>query len=58
LLLLRGVRYKFMFLLNMRIRSILIKGGDTDIEYYLIHHQLSGVKDCSRGRLKISHTVY
>lgn len=53
-----------MFLLNMRIRTIRVirvirvKGGVIDIEYYLIHYQLSGVKDCSRGRLKISHTVY
>jgi hypothetical protein len=40
------------------INRILIKGGDTHIEHYLIHHQLSGVKGCSRERLKISHTVY
>ena len=44
-----------MHLFRKRIR---IKGGDTEIERYLIHHQLSGVKDCSRERLKISHTVY
>lgn len=35
-----------------------IKGGDTKIESYFIYHQLSGVKDCSHERLKISHTVY
>ena len=40
------------------INRILIKGGDTHIEHYLIHRQLSGVKGCSRERLKISHTVY
>ena len=44
-----------MHLFRNRIR---IKGGDTEIERYLIHHQLSGVKDCSREGLKISHTVY
>jgi hypothetical protein len=44
-----------MLLLINRIRT---KGGDTHIEHYLIHHQLSGVKKCSHGRLKISHTVY
>jgi hypothetical protein len=44
-----------MFSFKNRIR---IKGGDTEIERYLIHHQVSGVKDCSRERLKISHTVY
>ena len=48
-----------MFLLNMRIRSIRVKGGDTDIEDYLIHHQSSGVKNCNKncniGKLKISH---
>lgn len=37
---------------------IRIKGGDSQIEHYIFHHQLSGVKDCSRERLKISHTVY
>lgn len=44
-----------MLLLKNRKRS---KGGESQIERYLIHHQLSGVKDCSRERLKISHTVY
>jgi hypothetical protein len=44
-----------MFIFKNRKR---IKGGDTHIEHYLIHHQLSGVKDCSRGRLEISHNVY
>ena len=44
-----------MLLFRKRIH---IKGGDTEIECYFIHHQLSGVKDCSRERLKISHTVY
>jgi len=44
-----------MVLLTKRIH---IKGGDTEIERYFIHHQLSGVKDCSRERLEISHTVY
>ena len=44
-----------MFLFKKEKR---IKGGDTQLELYLIHHQLSGVKDCSRERLKISHTVY
>jgi len=40
---------------DMRISN---KGGDTEIERNLIHHQLSGVKNCSRERLEISHTVY
>jgi hypothetical protein len=44
-----------MLLLRKRIR---MKGGDTEIERYLIHHQFSGVKNYSPGRLKISHTVY
>lgn len=44
-----------MFSFKNRIR---IEGGETEIECYLIIYQLSGVKDCSRGRLKISHTVY
>ena len=43
-----------MILLKKRIH---IKGGDTEIERYFIHHQLSGVKNCSHERLKISHTV-
>lgn len=44
-----------MFLINKKIS---VKGGENEIERYLILYQLSGVKDCSRGRLKISHTVY
>ena len=44
-----------MLLLENRV---LIKGGDTHIENDLILHQLSGVKDCSRERLNISHIVY
>lgn len=42
----------------LKIRRLRIKGGDTEIERNLIHHLLSGVKDCSRERHKISHTVY
>ena len=44
-----------MLFLKNRIQ---IKGGDSQIEHYIFHQQLSGVKDCSRERLKISHTVY
>lgn len=44
-----------MILLINRIR---IKGGDTHIEHYLIYNQLSGVKGCSRERLKnFTHCV-
>lgn len=49
--------YKCMLFSKNRI---CFKGGDSKIEHYLysIIHQLSGVKDCSRERLTISHTVY
>jgi hypothetical protein len=42
-----------MFLIN---KKICIKGGDTEIERYLIHYQTSGVKDCSLGGFKF-HTL-
>ncbi len=49
-----------MFFLKMKISNISNKGGDTETGRYLIliHHQVFGVKYYSRGRLKISHTVY
>jgi len=50
-----------MFFLKMKISNISNKGGDTETGRYLIHliyHQVFGVKYCSPGRLKISHTAY